>query len=137
MKSPVRYIMLIALVAIALFTTSCVGLVKPEDKLYHVAVFNDSQDDVKVQNLNPDVNGQGGIITLVHGPGVASWDIKKYPHTIVFTHIVTGKVLRTIQIEPNSVNGDRSHKGIDHLDAFYVYATGEWQSACAPVVTDK
>lgn len=132
-----RYIMsglLLATQTLAL--SSCDLITKPEDILYHVAIFNDSQDDVKVQCLNPDVKGQGGTYVLYHGSGVASWDIKKYPHTFVFKHIFTGEVLRTVTLEPNSITADRSHNGVNKLDAFYVYGSGEWQNCTAPVTND-
>lgn len=141
MKRFARYIL--GMLVLAVLTSGsgggCKDILKPtpvEEKLYHVAIFSDSDQDVKVQCLNPDISGQGREYVLYHGRGVCSWDIKKYPHTFVFKHIVTGDVLRTIVLEPNSVKADRSHNGVQNLDAFYVYATGEWQNMQTPIVTD-
>lgn len=105
----------------------------PKDKLFNLVVFNDGQDDVRVQITPTDVKGQDGQYLLSAGEaGHVMFNIKKYPHTLVFTHIYTGQELRRVSVEPNSILDDRSHNGFDHLDCYYVYGTGEYQNATVP-----
>lgn len=121
----VRFILCgLVLLTVASSLNGCNWPTKPEDKLFNLVVFNTGQDDVRVQLSPADVKGQDGRYVLYHGEGRALFNIKKYPHTLVFTHIYTGQELRRVVIEPNSVINDRSYNGFDGLDCFYDYGNG-------------
>lgn len=133
-----RFIGLVGLVALVFSAVGCDLITKPENRLFHVAVFNTSDRDVQVQNVDPDVSGQGGWVTLVNTTGIASFDWKERPHTLVFRTIVTHEIIRTVPgLEPNGVQQDRAYRDYDGLDAVYDFGTGGWQNSAVPAPTDR
>lgn len=105
----------------------------PEKRLHHVVFFNSGTTSWEIMNSDPDIASQGNTWIIVNAvSGVAAFDWKARPHTVVVRTLVTHQIVGTISnLQPDEVDGNLSYidprgNEYDHLDAYYNLATGEW-----------
>ncbi len=144
-----RYISLFALVAImAVGLTGCkdpTGITHPEDKLHHAVFFNTGTVSYEIDNSDPDIASQGNkFVILSAQSGVASYDWKARPHTIIIRTLVTHDTVATIHgMQPDEIDGNLSFtdaRGTEYnrLDCYMNIAGGGWHASAgrSPIEVD-